>query len=746
MNRRILSYFMMVLVVVGSFAPFATARFANPQLAGFMGQSYGGVTNTYRGSRPTFDNVYRGSFDTYWPILTGLKEDQCDAVNSDFIIGIPPGGCSPMVVRSDLLAEQNVPVFCQLSAIRVNPLIDVSTIKSISFKGDYPDEVAGISFHPARAAVRSYRTLLGDPIDENIGYVVIVLKRQPDERNLEEYISGMLTATVRYDAQGAFGTGAAEYYLEPKTDENWERDAAGSSFWAGKGYLRVKNVDDDSATIEVLTDKDDVYRTVTLKEGETSNRIYYPGQYCTAAMKLRLNKIDNSEDMARVNIDGDSYWVRKGSKLLGGKCSVRDLNVFPGGSGTIEISCQGNSRFTLMLGDSGVVLNNGTSISVGIGGSLKGSDGKDYYLAYYGENSTGGKFAILFDKSVTEDDVSDITGIFDVGSFGNETDIGAALDRISKFKSRYNVVFEGKSAGKYGIRVVSIGVESEQEKYPESTHIPKYMGLLNDTVSTLIEEFPSEKKENEEYWGEEALYKQIELAGKAKEDDVQIDLIKKFLAKYPSSGSVEYMRDMKLNLERFDHAGASVNVFVNNNDYNIRVDGFASGSGASDSVTIRLGGGAAQTLKRDRSYDVLNDFNELNATEARGVVPRLTVLDIDGTSAEFRYHWNSSSRRTSSERAKVGVGFSSNIGDRRISVTDVNVREVAYVSLLPEVRNTKTEANFTFNIGIEKRAIEISPEKAQKKVDGDEGGVFGDEHCFDFEEFYCRVFWRGGFG
>jgi len=729
MNRKSLSWFMMMLVVVGGFAPFATAQFTNPASAGFTGGSYGGITNTYQSSRPTLDSFYGGSFDTYWPILNNLQEDQCDAVNSDFIIGIPPGGCSPMVVRSDLLAEQNVPVFCQLSAIRVNPLIDVSTIKSISFKGDYPDEVAGISFHPARAAVKSYRTLLGDPIDENIGYVVIVLKQQPDERNLEEYVSGMLTATVRYDAQGAFGTGAAEYYLEPMTDEEWDTKAGYNSFWAGKGYLRVTNVDEDEATIEVLSDKNDVYRTVTLKEGETSNRIYYPGQYCTAAMKLKLNKIDNSEDMARVNIDGDTFWVRKGSKLLGGKCVVRDLNVFPGGSGSIEVSCSGSSRFTLVLGDSGVVLNNGTkdlNTNVGIGGSIN-VDKKKIYLGYYGKSDAlkdkdknpNGEFAILFKDSLSEDDVSDITGIFDVNVFNKSSEMTDALDRISKFKGKYEIVNENATGAKVveGVTVVSVGFDSVSGGYGKETNIPKYLGEANGVVSSLVELFPAEKKQNDEYFGEEALYKQILLAGLAKDENMQIELIKKFLSTYPGSDSVEYMRDLKLNLESFDNTGSSANVFVNNNDYNIRVDGFASGSGSADSVTIRIGGGAAETLKRDRTYAILDDFKELNITEKDKVLPRLTVTDIDGTSAEFVYYWNNSKGKASHESGTIDKGSSLSLGDRVFSVSDTNVREVAYVSLVPEVRNTKTEANFTFNIGIEKRAIEISPEKAQKKVD-----------------------------
>lgn len=725
-NLKLVSYFMMVLLVFGSFAPFATAAFSGETSQGFTANNYGSTTNTWQSSRPTFDSFYSGSMSTYWPILTRLENDQCNSTTSDFVIMIPPFGCSPQVVTSDLLAEQNVPVFCQLSAIKINPLIDVSTIKSISFKGDYPEEVAGISFHPARAAVNSYKTLLGDPIEENIGYVVIVLKRQPDERNLEENISGMLTATIKYDAQGTFGTGAGEYYLESTSDEEWEKAgvASSASFWGGKGYLRATSVESNEATIEILTSKDDVYKTVTLKEGETSSQIYYPGYYCTASLKLKLNKIDNSEDMAKIDIDGDSYWVRKGSKFLDGKCTVKDLNVFPGGSGSVEISCSGSSVFKLMLGDRGAVLNNGTTdINVMIGGSIK-TGNTNYYLGYYGKNeklkvgdNENGEFIVLFDKIVSEDEVSDITRIFETGNFETKDELGKALDGVAKFKGKYEVISLDKTSEKGDITFVSMRDELSDGKYTKESFIPEYMKKAEETTLQLVDNFASEKKDNGEYWGEDALYQQIMLAGVVEDTEMQTNLIERFLKEYPGSANVEYLRDLKLRLARYNYEGSSKNVFVNNDNYNIRVDGFVSGGGENDGVEVNIGG-AKGTLKRGKIYD--KNLEEItNLDKQKSEVPRLTVVDIDGSSAKFDYvFWKDKDEKgSSSKTVSVDVGSYTNVGGETIRVVKTNVREVAYVSLIPEIRNTKTEANFTFNIGIEKRAIELSPEKAQKKVD-----------------------------
>ena len=66
-------------------------------------------------------------FRDYWPIV---DSEQCKG-QQDLLLYVPPGGCQPAGVRSDLLAEQNVPVFCQINAIKLNPLVDIKQIRTI---------------------------------------------------------------------------------------------------------------------------------------------------------------------------------------------------------------------------------------------------------------------------------------------------------------------------------------------------------------------------------------------------------------------------------------------------------------------------------------------------------------------------------------------------------------------------------------------------------------------------------------
>src|SRR3989344_5611973 len=202
----------------------------------FSGSRTGASISTYQ-YRPSYETYYGSRAAEYWPIL-GNKET-CEA-RQDIILNVAPAGCQPSVVRSDLLAEQNVPVFCQIDALKINPLIDISKIRNIVFDKNYPPDVAGIGFHPARAALRTQDKLLGSPLLNNIGYVVVVLKRQPVESKLPESVSVSLNAQLEYVSDNVLGVGKAEYIIEPSATENeWEADKLKQGFWVGRYFVRL---------------------------------------------------------------------------------------------------------------------------------------------------------------------------------------------------------------------------------------------------------------------------------------------------------------------------------------------------------------------------------------------------------------------------------------------------------------------------------------------------------------------------
>ncbi|MDP1729110.1 MAG: hypothetical protein Q8L27_02825, partial [archaeon] len=113
-----------------------------------------------------FSSLMSGPTSSFSGTTTGENEF------FDMQVIIPPLGCQPYVVRSDLLEEQNVPVFCQLVPIKINPGIDITRIDSISVvqKSNSP-YISGVGFYPANSAIKSKYGVTGVPSGENIGYV-----------------------------------------------------------------------------------------------------------------------------------------------------------------------------------------------------------------------------------------------------------------------------------------------------------------------------------------------------------------------------------------------------------------------------------------------------------------------------------------------------------------------------------------------------------------------------------------------
>ena len=96
------------------------------------------VSATY--SRSTNPNY--GLFESYDSEKSIQFDKSVCQEGKDFVLQISPFGCTPAVVRSDLLEEQNVPIFCQIGATQVNPLIDVQAIDSVSFSDkDFSREI-----------------------------------------------------------------------------------------------------------------------------------------------------------------------------------------------------------------------------------------------------------------------------------------------------------------------------------------------------------------------------------------------------------------------------------------------------------------------------------------------------------------------------------------------------------------------------------------------------------------------------
>ena len=710
----VISIFLVKGAVAQVFGNAGSPNFNNPNVGGW--QSVQPSFNTYYPKKSTKGGQI-GIYDM-WPILRDIENEQCDAT-SDFLISIRPGSCRPAVVRSDLLEEQNVPVFCQLDAIRVNPLIKVSYIKSISFKGKYPEGVAGISFHPARAAVRSYRTLLGSPLLNNIGYVVIILKQTKAEKEMPDWISGNLTAIIYYDADNVYGTGRGEYYLYVMSDEDWERDYKNFGFWYGRGYLRVKDVEDGYARIAVYTDKENIFREVVLREGQTSKVMYFPGFYCRAGLKIRLNKIVSPEKQALLNIDGQKIWVREGSRILG-NCKVKRIGALSDGTGSIYIHCPRQKINLVLQGPKALISVDGIKNEYQVGEQVFLGNSTKWYLGYVGNTpknvkGVGEKVAVIVgsSKKISDEEIGKIfekiseieqdSKDFSIEDF--EKKLGASFGIFKKIKLKvlpsnnsitYNSIIDGK-------KIIFEGVAEKDDEKEYEQILEENFEKANQTVMRLVEEFGEERDLLGRY-GERALLEQARLAEELGKFKTAKNLYKKFIERYPDSKNIEGVRERLARLGAYDFSKAYASVLVNNNYHSIKVENFKPVSKREKNALIGING------KINISYEGTILFE--NSTD------KISVKEIDTDGVTLVYHhrkntlssWDSKTQRPLKEKDSI------NLIGKEIVIHEINVEKIAYVSLIPEIKHTKTEANFSFKIGIEKRAIKLSPEKTRERI------------------------------
>ncbi len=712
-----------------------TTPFTNPNQPNF------GNPLNYQYTQPVFTSYYSSSdIGSYWPILNDIDNGQCTA-NSDFAVMIRPGSCEPAVVRSDLLEEQNVPVFCQLDAVRINPLIKVSSIKSISFKGTYPEGVAGISFHPARAAISSYNTLLGSPLLNNIGYVVIILKRTPKEDDMPEWVAGNLTATVYYDAEKAFGVGRSEFYLPIMNNEEWSAEYKNNGFWYGKGFLRTESIDGDKVRIGLYTDENHKYREVILEKGKQSDLIYFPGFYCMAGLRVQVNDVVGAEDSALLNIDNEQVWVRKGSKILNNRCTINELSALEDNTGAISISCSSVKIDLNVLGGLKASISVAGSISDYAIGDLVFTGGVDkenlnWYLSYTGiipenvDDLKGKNFAVLID-SVKSPEKSDLGKL--VKAMDSIKNSGKQYSK-EEFKTEIGKLYGGLLAGKKFILLIgdtysNIKINNEDKKIIlkgfskteknnklQSNIVENYFNKSSEVVNELLKLYPQEKY-NMERIGEVNLWEQISVAKKLGKQDEEERLLRTLIQTYPDSKFYEKALDDLYLVSNYNMNNAYDTVYINNEYHSIGVVKFNPVTNKEKNVFMNIGG-QYESFGEGERIGLGKSAKNIENTDDYLVVDK--ILPAQASFTAHYYEKGSDGKNTGTSRKQESFILKqdevNNKFAKSVLLRQINVESQAYVSLIPEIRNTDSEANFTFRIGIEKRGLQLSTEKTKEMI------------------------------
>ena len=553
-DKKILFGTFFLFVILFSLSPLSAYAISNPQFTAPGANSF-----SYLGAQGI----------TPFPIFNG---NQCGA-GQDFIVQVAPFGCEPAVVRSDLLEEQNVPVFCQLSAIKVNPLVNVKAIDTLSFSGNYPPEVAGIGFHPANAALTSTTTtILNSPVLQNIGYAVIVLKQQPNESAMPDSVSGNLTAMIKYNIQNAFGIGPVTQYLPELTGQQWNQKYTQYSFWGGKGFLKADGITTDGAIISLYSGKDTKISTFSLKKGETSGNNYLPGFYCQASLALRLDDVQTPDTRVKLQVNGEIVEVAAGEKFADNQCSPTVIDK-KGINKGVEIGCAtdtGFERISLRLSPSVRISVNGEERNVNLGDKIfqRADNQGSVYLAYIGTNDDSQNPDDLFlyflstpqDKNnLTNEELASTKSMINQLNYNRITG-GSLIDIPGNILNKYigfanlikQYIADKKDITRLNFKESGVEV-IKKNIYGNDLKIAGFAGATDSEIKDLtaknyytsamadyrkiIESFTNEKEDpnSQSTFGEQAMVKAIKLSSDMQQKKTASDLCQTFLQKYPNN-------------------------------------------------------------------------------------------------------------------------------------------------------------------------------------------------------------------
>ncbi|MDP3992008.1 MAG: hypothetical protein Q8P79_00685 [Nanoarchaeota archaeon] len=683
-----------------------------------------------------------------------FDRSMCQA-GQDFILQVDPLGCTPSVIRSDLLEEQEVVVFCPIIATQLNPLIEIKDIDHLVITSrDLPREVLTVGYHPARAALGRMDPQIENQFFENIGYATIVLKRQPNESAMPDFVQGNLTARMVYDIDNAFGTGRALYYLSQLSDVEWDRDYVAYSFWDGRGYLRLESSDNEGATIGVYSDRDITgtgrlgektkVATLNLEKGK-SGEVFLPGfNYCRGGLEIKLNDLTNPDTRARLRIDSDVQEWTMGEKFLENKCEIRSMTKH-GINQKVEISCREDQRrntFSLSINPKVSLSIDGTTKEYGAGDRLyqKSDDlDKSIYLVYVGtkdgslnENSLFAVTAAVPGNKaqLTAEELNSIAGFVNRKSYSEVTNLASLVANIAKFsvstaERALRAVVDGQ-----GFRNVNIGETKEifggnvnliGFSGPHDLDISSFPSNVKDNYENAIEDYESIKESfaSETYppsnivtLGEQALTEAIRLANELGQRKTASDLCKDFTDTY-NSPVPQACNQYSLSNTQISGQG----VVINGRTHVISFEGTRE---------PRFEEFGAKILVQDANGNVVGDgpFNlaknqiiTLNDTTGETI----ELLDLDEDSARLRINLGASAiekaRQFVRDARTIEIGTPNDFGSQYLfTLQEVNLQKVAKVSINPQIDYARANATFSFKIGIEKRGIQLSPEKTKEKI------------------------------
>ncbi|MEM2089587.1 MAG: glucosaminidase domain-containing protein [Candidatus Pacearchaeota archaeon] len=657
------------------------------------------------------------------------QQEYCNKSGMDFIVMTTPDSCEPAIVRSDILEEQDVPVFCRLTAIKINPLIQVPYIKKIELSAENKSpEVLDIAFFPARAAFSYYdygkgkeaKELEGFPSMNNIGNLMIRIKKQPVEAKMPSKVIANLTTRITYDVAKTFGISEHKLVLRKMSDEEWRKEYKKYGFWNGRGFLRLMKLEGTSRAeiaLYVSPTAKPIFQGI-LAEGEKTKEIKLPYFYCDAGPSIQLEKISKPEARARLLVNGNELLLSQNDEILDSGCKVSE--ILPSRfsyAGKVEIKCFGKTETLSIAEAQAELMIEKESKTYSIGDEIKIND-KYLYVGLIGRtyekengNVRAEDFVILYEgktqlRENTRETIS--TVLYEIDRSLKEA--GKSIFEKTGPEIR-NEILQRKNDLKdligdfYKIR------KGEQKTF-ESRNIRliKATGYTDPTYSREVEKAFEEaikqytdvahaysSIENPEgNYGILSLRKAAELAAFFDKREKQKEILLKIIDKYSDSDNFNVLREVdaaRADLAKIVGAGGKTTTILT--------------TPQGDNFFVQLLAVERPGLNTLVAHLKING-SEKDLTESDFIDDNWYITKIEEDSVEFQ--------EIGGRKETLAKGNWIFLNSTKVELLSTTVNLEATVVVLPFESNRVTEANFSIAIGIEKRLIQLSPEKIKSLV------------------------------
>ncbi len=770
-NKNLITGLIVALAVL-----IASLNIVSAQIAGNYQSSAFTQYNT-----PTFQQFYSSQgidYKTFWPSLDG----SCDS-RGDFIVNVRPGGCSPAVVRSDLLEEQNVPVFCKLDAVKLNPIVDIASLKSVGFQvRDVDKYIAGVSYHPSQIALRIYQPVLNNPLMNDVGYAVVVLKRQINESSMPDFVEANLTAVLTYDMKNIFGAGQTNFFLPVISEQEWNSEYNKYSFWKGRGYLRANWIEQDKAEIAIYNDAESIIRKVVLAKGQTSDRIDMPGFYCRAGVRVQLTDLSSGKSRIRLQVDDNDFWLVEGEKFLD-NCYVKSIKQI-GAGGQATLRCFGKD-YVLRVGISDKALisfdEGATSKEFSLGEAIDAPD--NIYLSYIGqakedltagntENNPERTFIVLVKTPEKTEKIDEVTKIKQetlvqiADNFNSwmrdasnnkksnekwyETDnirtnlanaLGTSKDNVEIIfngtNGKQEIAISGKKSKPFGNYkfIEIIGVKDVNYKTLSTTAsagaairpalLEDYFAETSKRAYEIVNLYGSEKDSLGEYYGARVLAELADLAGKLGKQKTQLGILRNLTSRYSSSSYAKYAAAKLDDLAFYNYENAASFVISGTESHYLKL--LQVIEPGVDEASVKF-------TKKMKNSDVtskiilrLNEKISIDNKDINSESLEIKELQEELIRLDYKHRLKDTDNTPASEIKYIKKGETitlktydkTNKPAQELSLTldEINLKKLAQISLISEMPDGISHANFTVRIGVEKRAVKLNPDKTKDRIE-----------------------------